>query len=154
MNVKDLFVADLSATLEETANVMADRMILKSLAKNGSMTLEEAEFFDGLVRRVVTESAEDFVPETLIQEGVEPKILTDEDGVVYSFNPATCELIPVEGAEGSQKPAIDDMGEGASLAQESTEVQGEVLTESTETEVTELTESQQIVSNLIKSLGA
>jgi hypothetical protein len=149
MTIKDLFVANLSATLEETANAMADKMILKSLAKNGSISLEEAEFFDSLVRRVVTESAEEFVPETLLQEGVEEKILTDQDGVMYSFNSATCELTPIEGAEGSEKPEIGDMGEGAELAQESTEAEGEMLTESTE-----LTESQQIVSNLIKTLGA
>jgi hypothetical protein len=154
MTVKELFVANLSATLEETANVMADRMILKSLAKNGSISLEEAEFFDGLVRRVVTEAAEDFVPDTLVTEGAEPMILTDQEGVMYNFNPATCELTPIEGGEGSEKPDIDDMGEGAALAQESTEVAGEELTESTEVVGEELTESQQIVSNLIKSLGA
>jgi hypothetical protein len=169
MTVKDLFVADLQATLEETASVMADRVILESLAKNGKITLEEAEFYDAITRRVITEAAEEFVPEhlemPLIQEsdmGGEPMILTGEDGTVYNFNPATCELTPVEGTGGAdENPSLDDMGEGADIEEpvlkESTEVEGESLEESTKeiAEVQEeLTESQMIVSNLIKSLGA
>ena len=159
MTVKELFVADLGKTLEETANWMADKLILESLAKNGKLTLEEAEFYDSLVRRVITESAEEFVPASLevekyITEGEEGEmILTDQDGTVYNFNKATCELTPIEGTGGAEdNPGVADMGEGASLAQESTEAKGGILTESTE--LTELTESQQIVSNLIKSLGA
>jgi hypothetical protein len=156
MTVKEILIADLQNTLEEAANLMTDRMVLRSLAKNGSITLEEADFFDGLTRRVVTEAAEEFVPDELITEGAEPMILTGEDGTVYSFNPATCELTPVENTGGAEdNPSVDDMGEGAALAQESTEVEGKELTESTEaSEPQELTESQQIVSNLIKSLGA
>ena len=155
MTIKDVLVADLQKTLEETANIITDQIILESLAKNGSVSLEEAEFQDALVRRVITEAAEEFVPDELITEGAEPMILTGEDGTVYSFNPATCELTPVENTGGAEdNPSVDDMGEGAALAQESEEFQGQELTESTETQEVELTESQQIVSNLIKSLGA
>jgi hypothetical protein len=184
MTIKELFVADLKATLEETANIMADRVILESLAKHGSVTLEEAEFYDSLVRRVVTEAAEEFVPEKLemplIQEseGGEPMILTGEDGTVYNFNPATCELIPVDGAEGADEaqdgladlegPGAEALGESTetkeTLVEESevspdnikeTKVEGGVETDETvEAEPEELTESQMIVSNLIKSLGA
>jgi len=178
MTVKELLVADLQATLEEAANLMADRIILESLAKHGKITLEEAEFYDSLVRRVVTEAAEEFVPDSLpveqfIQEAAEPMILTGEDGTVYQFNPATCELTPVEGAEGPEagegEPAVGEMGEGASLSEESeTQTEGEQIEESETAETTEteqieesetetqeeLTESQQIVANLIKSLGA
>jgi len=184
MTIKELFVADLKATLEETANIMADRVILESLAKHGSITLEEAEFYDSLVRRVVTEAAEEFVPEKLemplIQESAEPMILTGEDGTIYNFNPATCELVPMDGAEGADE-AQDGLaaieGEGAEALGESTEVteeetlveesevspdniketkvEGGVETDETvEQEPEELTESQMIVSNLIKSLGA
>ena len=183
MTIKDLFVADLQATLEETANIMADRVILESLAKNGKITLEEAEFYDGLVRRVVTEAAEEFVPEKLelplIQEGMEgePMKLTGEDGTVYMFNPATCELTPIEGAEGSE-PMDNLEGEGAEALGESEELSedGKIISklmeesdtgvesadagagsetdETIEDEPQELTESQMIVSNLIKSLGA
>jgi hypothetical protein len=180
MTIKELFVADLKATLEETANIMADRVILESLAKHGSITLEEAEFYDGLVRRVITEAAEEFVPDRLeipqmIQEGEggEPMKLTGEDGTVYMFNPATCELTPIEGAEGSE-PMGGLEGEGAEALGESTEAEGQLVEESksetgvksadagagSETDETiegepvELTESQMIVSNLIKSLGA
>jgi len=171
MTIKELLVADLQRTLEETANIIADKIILESLAKNGSVSLEEAEFQNSLVHRVITEAAEEFVPDelpvaeykTLMEdEGGEPMILTGEDGTVYSFNPATCELTPIEGTGGAEEnPSIDDMGEGAGIEepamQESTEAtEGEELTESEEVteETVELTESQQIVSNLIKSLGA
>jgi len=184
MTIKELFVADLKATLEETANIMADRVILESLAKHGSITLEEAEFYDGLVRRVITEAAEEFVPDSLeMPETPKGEVmkLTGEDGTVYNFNPATCELTPVEGAEGSE-PMEDLEGEGAEALGESTEVdaQAEQLVEESEDiqdesktgvesadagagsetdetieeEPQEITESQMIVSNLIKSLGA
>lgn len=144
MTLKDVFVADLGQTLEETANIMTDRVILESLAKNGKVSLEEAEFHDALVRRVIGEAAEEFVPDSLpIMEAGAPMILTGEDGTVYSFDPATGSLTPVEGTGGAENnPSINDMGEGAGIQ------------ESTEGELTELTESQQIVSNLIKSLGA
>jgi uncharacterized protein YerC len=155
MTVKELFVADLQATLEETASIMADRLILESLAKSGNITLEEAEFYDSLVRRVITEAAEEFVPDRLdvakyLSEGEGMKTLTDEDGVVYTFNQATCELVPVEGTGGADNnPSVDDMGEGAGIEEpvlgESTEIGGGAQ---------ELTESQMIVSNLIKSIGA
>lgn len=114
MNLKEVFVADLKATLEETANIMADRVILESLAKNGAVSLDEAEFFDSLVRRIITEAAEEFVPESIdlsyLQEEAdfqalasqEPMILTAEDGTVYEYNPATGELAPIEGAEGPE----------------------------------------------------
>ncbi len=158
MTVKDVLVQDLSVTLEETGNLMVDKMVLESLAKNGSIALDEAEFYNTLVRRVITEAAEEFIPESLpIQEAEEPMILTGEDGTVYSFNPGTCELVPVEGTGPADdaSAALENPGEGVVSEEipmaESTEV------ESTETlveEATELTESQQIVSNLIKSLGA
>ena len=176
MTIKDVFVADLKATLEETANIMADRVILESLAKHGSVSLEEAEFFDSLVRRVVTEAAEEFVPDSLnISYIAESELLTltGEDGTVYSYNPATGELVPVEGAEGAEETqnGLEGLeGEGAEALGESTEVKGETLEEgevvetkveggvetdeTVEAEPEELTESQLIVSNLIKSLGA
>jgi len=187
MTIKELFVADLQATLEETASIMADRVILESLAKNGNISLEEAEFYDKLVRRVITEAAEEFVPEKLeipvIEEaegmGGEPMKLTGEDGTVYMFNPATCELTPIDGAEGSE-PMEGLEGEGAEALGESEEVSEDASTElveeaentsdtgvesadagagsetdeTIEDEPQELTESQMIVSNLIKSLGA
>jgi len=184
MTVKELFVADLQATLEETANLMADRVILEALATNGKLTVEEAEFYDTLVRRVVTEAAEEFIPDSLNVEQYlaeaeapagqpgEPMILTGEDGTVYRFDPATCELVPVEGTGGEDNnPSVDDMGEGADIeepamdeklneseeVEEAEKAEKEIVEESEvteEAEATELTESQMIVSNLIKSLGA
>ncbi len=110
-----------------------------------------------MVRRVVTEAAEEFVPDSLpeMPEAAvgETMMLTGDDGTVYTFNQGTCELIPVEGTGGADDDAaaLDDPGIGVEVAEESTVVAGQELTEST---VVELTESQQIVSNLIKSLGA
>jgi hypothetical protein len=79
--------------------------------------------------------------------------LTGEDGTVYQFNPATCELTPVEGTEGEEAPALEDAGEGAEITEPE---MTEKFNESTEVGETkkELTESQTIVSNLIKSLSA
>jgi hypothetical protein len=166
MTVKDVLVADLQQTLEETANILADRLILESLAKHGKITLEEAEFYDSLVRRVITEAADEFVPDELVitesEEAPEgTMIVTDQEGNVYELNMASCTLNKIEGTGESDNPSLDDMGEGAEIEeepemQESTQETGE-LTESTEAgeaEQQELTESQLIVKNLIKSLGA
>jgi len=190
MTVKELFVADLKATLEETSNVMADRIILESLAKHGSVSLEEAEFYDKLVRKIITEAAEEFVPEKLEVPAMEAPVaegpemtLTGEDGTVYTYNPATGELTPVEGAEGAEAAEagledlesndgdIDDSEVPAELresevaeeagevetVEESTsvEAEAEVIEESTEVEAEGevLTESQLMVANLIKSLS-
>ncbi len=208
MKIKETLVADLKATLEETANTMADRVILESLAKNGSVSLEEAEFYNSLVHRVITEAAEEFVPEALdlsaLEEAqefaaaqeeaqnAEPMILTAEDGTVYSYNAVTGELTPVEGTEADEgfegqegadeaQEDLEDLesdeaglGEGLKESSEvqtetevieesevspadvvETEVEGGVETDETvEAAPEELTESQLIVSNLIKSLGA
>ncbi len=181
MTVKEILVQDLGLVLEETGNIMVDKMVLESLAKNGNVSLEEAEFYNTLVRRVVEEAAEEFVPDSLPEpEMVEPAdesenmVLTGEDGTVYNFNPGTCELVPVEGTGGADDDAaaLENPGEGVVAEEElqepvleSTEETKEIVEEAevveeasaseadVETEV-ELTESQQIVSNLIKSLGA
>jgi len=153
MTVKQLLVADLSYTLEETANAMADRMILETLAKNGKLSIEEAEFFNTLVHRVITEAAEDFVPDQVMTPTQGGKsgdviLLTGQDGTHYQYNQATGELTPVSdmGNESYEDtPEEDDMGDGSSYSEESTRVRDKA---------TELTESQMIVSNLIKSLGA
>ncbi len=190
MTVKEILVQDLGVVLEETGNLMVDKMVLESLAKNGSITLEEAEFFNTLVRRVIQEAAEEFVPDSLpiyeadeeaiedviddadadgaIMAGVEGDgeimVLTGEDGTVYNFNPGTCELLPVDGTGGADDDAaaLENPGIGAEVVEEP--IAEEPVVESTEakedetlieeSEVVELTESQQIVSNLIKSLGA
>jgi len=154
MTVKEILVQDLGAVLEETGNLMVDKMVLESLAKNGSVSLEEAEFFNALVRRVVTEAAEEFVPDELSTAGGETMTLTGEDGTVYTFNTGTKELTPIEGTGGAddESAAMENPGVGV----ESEELGQDAVVESTEISVgaTELTESQMIVSNLIKSLGA
>lgn len=137
MNLKEIFVADLKATLEETASIMADRVILESLAKNGSVSLEEAEFYDSLVRRVITEGAEEFVPESLdlsyLQEMADMEaaeaeaaengafanegdpmagdimILTDEEGATYQYNPVTGELTPVQQNAEEGQEGLEDL---------------------------------------------
>jgi hypothetical protein len=88
-------------------------------------------------------------------------LLTGEDGTVYQFNPATCQLTPVEGTGGADDDgaALEGAGVGAAVTEESTEAsEDEKLIEESEEvsepQVKELTESQQIVSNLIKSLSA
>ncbi len=177
MTVKEILVQDLGLVLEETGNLMVDKMVLESLAKNGSVSLEEAEFYNTLVRRVVTEAAEEFVPDELSMPEVpeeleapvagdnEVMILTGEDGTVYNFNPGTGELTPVEGTGGAddESAALENMGDGVVAEElqqdavvESTEVEetAEIVEETEVTETVELTESQMIVSNLIKSLGA
>ncbi len=204
MVLKELMVDDLKNSLEEASNYITDRLILESLAKNGSISLEEAEFFDAFIKRIITEAAEDFVPDE-IQAPAQPILLTDEAGNAYMYQPDTGDLVPVEAPEGEPEmeeapmaapevapevapvaeseevvaevvteateekevgAQVDEATEGApaqaevekeaeaDAKEEVKEAEKAIVTESTEeTQEVELTESQMIVSNLIKSLG-
>ena len=162
---REIVLESLQIALAEASNYITDKLVLESLVKNGSVSLEEANFFDSLVKEVLTEAAEDFVPDALPQPS-EPILLTDEAGNQYMYQPETGELVPVAAGGEDEVPADEASADEAPADEavaESTEVQeeaGQELTESTQEIPTDadvetdiLTENQAIVSNIIKSLS-
>jgi len=153
---REIVLGSLQTALAEASNYITDKLVLESLVKNGNVSLEEANFFDSLVKEVLTEAAEDFVPDALPQPS-EPILLTDEAGNQYMYQPETGELVPVA-AGGEEAPADEAVAESTEVQEEA----GQELTESTqeiptdveaEAESNILTENQAIVSNIIKSLS-
>jgi len=87
---------------------MGNAMVLDHLAKQGTVTLEEAEFYHNLCTDVITESAEDFIPETLeVPEAPvevapeapagEGEIFYDKAGNAFMFSGG--QMMPVDEAE-------------------------------------------------------
>ena len=93
----------LGQTLEETTNMLSESLTLRHLAKYGSVNLEEASFYRNLSVAVITEAAEDFIPEEVetadpIDDG-EAIELYDAAGNCYLFDPNTGSLTPVDAPE-------------------------------------------------------
>ncbi len=102
------FAETLTNVLEETSTNMGNAMTLDHLAKNGTVTLEEAEFFHNLCTDVITEAAEDFIPDTLDvpepQAEVAPEAVAGEGEIFYdkagnAFMFSGGQMMPVDETE-------------------------------------------------------
>jgi hypothetical protein len=104
--MNEYFAQTLAQVLEETSTNMGNAMILDHLAKKGIVSIEEAEFYHNLCADVITEAAEDFIPDTLdvpeAPEAMAPMELYDAVGNKYVFQDG--DLIPVDGDEDGMNP--------------------------------------------------
>ena len=107
--MNEYFAQTLAQVLEETSTNMGNAMILDHLAKKGTVSIEEAEFYHNLCADVITEAAEDFIPDTLdvpeapeAPEAMAPMELYDAVGNKYIFQDG--DLIPVDGDEDGMNP--------------------------------------------------
>ena len=107
--MNEYFASTLAAVLEETSTNMGTAMVLNHLAKHGTVTLEEASFYHNLVADVITESAEDFIPDEVevpdapeagedMGSEEDPIELYDAEGNKYYFHDG--ELIPASEVDG------------------------------------------------------
>lgn len=137
MELKQIMSQEVATVLEEATGIVTNRLVMESLLKNGKVTIEEATFLNKLASEVITEAAEDFIPDSIevpdapVQETVEESIQAE--------------------------PAQEPVQEPAPTIEESTQPTEEVVEESTQaTEAEpakeELTESEAIVNNLINKL--
>jgi len=89
-------------TLEEASIHITSRVLNNNLLKNGTLTLEESNFINKLVREVIYESAEDFLPQEEDFSGISPspleepedKVLTDDNGNKFIYRALNGELEP------------------------------------------------------------
>lgn len=162
--MNEYFAQTLGEVLEETSMNMGNAMVLSHLQKNGSVTLEEANFYHNLVTDVITEAAEDFIPDELDVPDAPvadaPIELYDAVGNKYVFQDG--QLIPVDASE--DELADDQMDvdadpdadpDAAAPVDESTEV----VTESEEVPAVEgeevpevLEESDVIVARILANI--
>ena len=131
--MNEYFAQTLASVLEETSTNMGNAMILEHLSTKGTVTLEEAEFYHTLCTDVITEAAEDFIPDTLdvpeqevAPEAAAPIELFDAVGNKYVFQDG--QLIPVEG-EVEEEMAPEEAPVEEAPVMEATETEGEVVEE-------------------------
>ena len=148
--MNEYFAQTLAQVLEETSTNMGNAMVLNHLSKKGSVTFEEAEFFHNLCTDVITEAAEDFIPETLevpeAPEAMAPIELFDAVGNKYYFQdgqliPAGEEEVAAEEMAPEVQPemAPEDQYQEGEVAEEGTPVleEGEVADEAPEATIEE-----------------
>jgi len=134
--MNEYFANTLTQVLEETSATMADRMTMDHLNKYGSVTLEESSFYTGLCHDVITEAAEDFIPDELdIADAPMPEApveLWDAAGNKFLFQDGS--LIPVDDTAMDPdigEEVVPDDGQGVDPVLENTNVYGEMIEEST-----------------------
>lgn len=108
-NVTPHMASMVGQVLEETTSMISESLILRHLAKYGSVNLEEASFYQNLAGQVITEAADEFIPEEVeTEDPMDALELYDAAGNCYLFDPNTGSLTPVD-APADQEPAPDSV---------------------------------------------
>ena len=108
-NVTPHMAAMVGQVLEETTSTISESLILRHLAKYGSVNLEEASFYQNLAGQVITEAADEFIPEEVeTEDPMDALELYDAAGNCYLFDPNTGSLTPVD-MPADAEPAPDSV---------------------------------------------
>ena len=113
-NVTPHMAAMVGQVLEETTSMLSESLILRHLAKYGSVNLEEASFYQNLAGQVITEAADEFIPEEVeTEDPMDGLELYDAAGNCYLFDPNTGSLTPIDAPEDEEiapdsVPPVDD----------------------------------------------
>lgn len=112
--------------LEETTNMLTEALTLRHLATYGTVTIEESTFYRNLTSAVITEAAEDFIPDEVetadIPDGGDAIELYDAAGNCYLFDPNTGSLTPCDAPVGDDVPAAEAAVDAGAPVVESTEL--------------------------------
>ena len=168
--MNEYFAQTLASVLEETSTNMGNAMVLNHIAEKGSVTIEESEFYHNLCTDIITEAAEDFIPDTVeVPDAPEPEApieLFDAVGNKYVFQDG--QLIPVDGDQDDDGMPDDQEGQGelpidappaeepqpVAESEEVTGEEGAIVEESTiikeESEILE--ESENVVARILANL--
>ena len=108
-NVTPHMAAMVGQVLEETTSTISESLILRHLAKYGSVNLEESSFYRNLASQVITEAADEFIPEEVeTEDPMDALELYDAAGNCYLFDPNTGSLTPVD-MPADAEPAPDSV---------------------------------------------
>jgi hypothetical protein len=103
------FAMTLANVLEETSKNMSNRLLQEHIDMVGQATADDKAFFESVCHQVITEAADDFIPDTVnVPEASQGVKLFDEAGNAYMFQDG--QLVPI------------DQGAPAGAVQESTVV--------------------------------
>ena len=168
MVLKEIMVNEVASVIEETTNFVTNRLVMESLLKNGKVTLEEANFFNSLAKEVITEAAEDFIPETVSFEeatveaapAVEDTKAIEEAAALEAAKAKELEEAAAVEAEAKAKELEEAAALEAKEAKEleeaaAVEAEAKSLEEAAALETNEpveLTESELIVNRLIAKM--
>lgn len=144
-NVTPHMAAMVSKVLEETTSTISESLILRHLAKYGSVNLEESSFYQNLASQVITEAADEFIPEEVeTEDPMDALELYDAAGNCYLFDPNTGSLTPVDmpadaepapdsvpPVEAPEEPAPAPVAESTVIAQTAQTAQTAPIEEST-----------------------
>jgi len=126
------------AVLEESHNTLVKQLTNKHLATHGHVTLEEADYFNRLASKVITEAEGDFIPEEVdVPDATAPMELYDAAGNAYTFQDG--QLIP-------STPDGDADADDATF-QESTQYNGQMIEENSM-----MNDSDATVNNIMNKL--
>jgi hypothetical protein len=113
----------LPLVMENTGDSLKAKLISRTILNNGAISLTEADYICGLVDQVLTEAADEFIPDEIEVEDeadnvdVEPMELFDADGNKYIFADGVLTPAEVSGdmgemgdpaAEPAVEPVLDD----------------------------------------------
>lgn len=149
-NVTPHMAAIVGQVLEETTSMISESLILRHLAKYGSVNLEEASFYQNLASQVITEAADEFIPEEVeTEDPMDSLELYDAAGNCYLFDPNTGSLTPVDmPADAEQAPDSVPPVEAAAPAPV---VESTVIAQTAETTETAPIEESTVVPSTVNS---
>ena len=143
-NVTPHMAAMVGQVLEETTSMLSESLILRHLAKYGSVNLEEAAFYQNLVGQVITEAADEFIPEEVeTEDPMDGLELYDAAGNCYLFDPNTGSLTPIDAPD--SVPPVEAPAPAAPVV-ESTEI-----TQGSEGKVAPIEESTVVAPSAVNS---
>ena len=172
MVLKEIMVNEVASVIEETTNFVTNRLVMESLLKNGKVTLEEANFFNSLAKEVITEAAEDFIPETVSFEEATVEAAPAVEDTKAIEEAAALEAEAAKAKELEEAAAVEEAAKAKELeeaaALEAKEAEAKELEEAAAVEAeaksleeaaaletnepVELTESELIVNRLIAKM--
>ena len=170
--MNEYFAESLGILLENISKNISNRMILEHLEKHGQINLEEATFYTNLVQDVITEAAEDFIPDEIDNAPVEGddnapvegddnapvEVFYDQAGNAYTL--VDGQMIPVDGgadaSNATENDNIDSDSEDAEndkAESENTPVQESDSSVANNKDTNLLEESDNIVAKILANLN-
>lgn len=170
MNIFEESIAEvLPLVLETTSADLKSKLIARTILENGFINLEEAEFLCSIVDTLITEGAEEFIPDEIevpeedLEQNELPTELFDADGNKYIVSNGM--IVPAGTENGEEAPEVDEVdpaaveeeagdtdGDGDSDAEEAPEEAPEV-NESTKVSQKLITESSDIVARILAKMN-
>jgi len=148
--MNEYFAESLIHSLEEASTVIGNRLILEHLSKNGVVTLEEAEFYHGLTSDVITESAEDFIPDAI---NVPDEMMEESEETEFTENEIMAIELVQESGEELTEANLEEALDAILEAEENAALEAEHFEESTDySEAEHFEESTSVASRILAGL--